>query len=541
MSSVLEEGHDAAGSTERTGQLIAGQWWLAVPVMVYALLVLPFVFHDVVGEPDLERMAMAMMYGASSGLDAAAGFHYGMEVSFGYYFGFYHLLPREVLLDSSSLIATINFVGYASAVLGISMLALYAARLYGVITAVVTCILFAFSPVFLDLGTSGHPQVPAFALTLMGAWLLTYATDATVRGGYRVVLGVLAFAALTIALTMQCNVLLAFPFIALAARGGELRSREEWLLAAGYRASVMFTACVAFWILRSYAFNDDSGYVANFFVTFYKPDAVSRSVLVLVLCTGVATIIALVGLLLWLASRALQGVSAVGLVLLALPSLAFWLPNSPLGRHLIWVTLAVAFLLALMVQAARPRMAIGAAVLLVISNQAIAEISHGWLEQNYQWTFPALSARRATQAVPMGLFPLDHEAKQQAFIMLRNEGQSFARTCSGNVLAFAEEPHYMMLSMIERDRSVRLKVVEVGDTKVVQARGVRCSVDFVEKQAASHRDALKEFLQAGYDIGWPIYFQESRRSTSDRTPVPEERRYCVRKTADGWCDSASAY
>src|SRR4051812_43360627 len=158
-------------------QLNPGKWLLAIPVVVYALLVLPFVFHDVVGEPDLERTAMAILYGSVSGLHESAGYHYGLGVSFGYYWGFYHLLPQAVLLDSSSLIAAINFVGYSCAVIAIGMLALYTARLFGVVTAVAACILFGFSPVFLDLGTSGHPQVPGFAFTLMGAWLLTYATD----------------------------------------------------------------------------------------------------------------------------------------------------------------------------------------------------------------------------------------------------------------------------------------------------------------------------------------------------------------------------
>jgi hypothetical protein len=135
----------------------------------------------------------------------------------------------------------------------------------------------------------------------------------------------------------------------------------------------------------------------------------------------------------------------------------------------------------------------------------------------------------------MGAFPLDHEAKQELFMRLRNEGRAFARTCTGKVLAFAEEPHYMMLSLFELDPAARMKTVEVNDTRVFQFRGTRCAVDFVEKAAAWHRDALKEFLEAGYDARWPIYFQESRRNPSDRTSVPEDRRYCIERSADGEC------
>lgn len=526
-------------------QLNPGKWLLAIPVVLYALLVLPFVFHGVVGEPDLERTAMAIMYGSASGLQESAGYHYGLGVSFGYYWGFYHLLPQAMRVDSSSLIAAINFAGYGSAVIAIAMLALYTARLFGVFTAVVACILFGFSPVFLDLGTSGHPQLPGLAFTLMGAWLLTYATDTAVRRAYRVLVGVLAFVVASVALTMRGDFVLAFPFITLVARVGELQSRRKWLWAAGQRAGVLFAAFVTFMILRSLTYDSgpegDTGFVENFFATFYKADTVPRGLVVVLLCTGVATTLALAGLVFMRTARQLRLLNVVALVALALPSLVFWLPNSTPGRHLILVTLAIALALALLItRSARPRWAIPAAALLVISNEAIAEISHGWIDQHYQWTYPSLSERRATQAVPIGLFPLDHLAKQNAFMVLRKEGMSFARGCSGKVLAFAEEPHYMMLSLIELDHSMRIKTVTVGDTRVFQARGARCSVDFVEKAAARHRDALKEFLEAGYDAGWPIYFQESRRNPSDRTPVPEDRRYCLDKTADGWCGSAAS-
>jgi hypothetical protein len=525
-------------------QLNPGKWLLAIPVVLYALAVLPFVFHDVVGEPDLERTAMAILYGSASGLHESAGYHYGLGVSFGYYWGFYHLLPQALRIDSSSLIAAINFAGYGCAVIAIAMLALYTARLFGVVTAVAACILFGFSPVFLDLGTSGHPQLPGLAFTLMSAWLLTYATDTAVPNAFRVLVGGLAFAAATIGLTMRGDFVLAFPFITLVARVGELQSRRKWLWAAGQRAGVLFAAVVTFLILRSFAYDSgpegDTGFAANFFATFYKTDTVPRGLAVVVLCTGVATTLALVGLVFLRTARQLRLLNVVALLALALPSLVFWLPNSTPGRHLILVTLAIALALALLItRSARPRWAIPAAALLVISNEAIAEISHGWIDQHYQWTYPSLGGRRATQAVPIGLFPLDHLAKQESFMVLRKEGRAFARGCSGKVLAFAEEPHYLMLSLAELDHSMRFTTVTVGDTKVFQARGARCSVDFVEKAAAWHRDALREFLEAGYDAGWPIYFQESRRNPSDRTPVPENRRYCLDETAGGWCDSAA--
>jgi hypothetical protein len=515
----------------------AGKWLLAIPVALYALLVFPFVFHDVVGEPDLERMALAVVYGASSGLHEAAGYHYGLAVSFGYYAALYHLLPQAVLLSSSALIAALNFIGYASAVVTVGALGLYMARLFGVLAAVAICILFAFSPVFLDLGTSGHPQLPGMALVLLGAWLLTFVTDTRLRGSSRVAAALAAFVFLVAALTMRGDFVLAFPFITIVAGEQELVSLRAWLRAVGQRLAVLIPAFAVFLALQSHAYQDpggNAGFVANFFATFYKLDTVPRGLIVLVLSTGVASMLTLAGLVFSPAARGLPSVNVLAALALALPSLVFWLPNSTPGRHLVLVTLAaVLSIVLILIRSARPQWVIAIAVLLALGNQAIAELSHGMLERHYEWTFPLITARRATTSIPMGAFPLDHEAKQEFFMRVRNEGRAFARTCTGNVLVFAEEPHYMMLSLVELDRSMRFNTVEAGNTRVFQARGRRCSVDFVEKAAAWHRDIMREFLDAGRDAGWPIYFQEFRRNPSDRTPVPEERRYCVDGAAQG--------
>jgi hypothetical protein len=174
-------------------------------------------------------------------------------------------------------------------------------------------------------------------------------------------------------------------------------------------------------------------------------------------------------------------------------------------------------------------------VFLPFANQALAELSHGSLVRNYEWMYPLLTTRRATTSVPLGAFPWDHEAKQGGFALLREEGRAFARACSGNLLVFAEEPHYMMMSLVEGDRTVRLSSLEEANTRVVQALSSRCTAAFVEKQAPSHRDMVREFLDAGRYEGWPIYFQEARRNPYDRTEVPAERRYCIDSPAGRGC------
>jgi hypothetical protein len=173
----------------------------------------------------------------------------------------------------------------------------------------------------------------------------------------------------------------------------------------------------------------------------------------------------------------------------------------------------------------RPAQAIAIALLLPIANQVVAEATHGVLERHYQWMYPLTVSRRATQSVPMGAFPWDHQAKQEAFAQLADEGRAFAQACTGRVLVMSEDPHFMMMDIMELDRSVRLTSFREAGTRVVRARGTRCTADFVEKQASSRRDTLREFLEVSRYDGWPIYFQELRRNPYDRTEVPAARRF----------------
>ena len=522
MSTVAHEGF-AVQLLERR------RWLLLIPVALYALVVFPFVFQDVVGEPDLERMALALVYGASSGLHAAAGYHYNYLVSFGYYQGLYHLLPQAVLVSSPALIAAINYVGFGSAVLAVAMLGLYLARLFGAVPALITCILFAFSPVYLDLGTSGHPQLPGFALLLTGGWLLTFVNDPQLRAPSRFALAVAAFTAFLVAMTVRADVALAFPFVTLM---GPPESQRQWMRASAIRLLIMGSACILWLAVVSSGGDHTSaggqGFVASFFEQFYKLRTVPRGLVVFVLCMGVASLASLLVLLASRATRDLSRLEVWAIGLLALPTLLFWLPNPTPGRHMLLAYVAAALLCALLLsRRVRAPRAIALAALLVIGNQVIAEVAHDPLVRHYNWTYPLMTARRATDSLPLGAFPLDHEAKQEAFAPLREEGRAFARACSGRVLVIAEEPYLMMMSLIERDPSVRLRTLTVGANRVYRASGARCTADFVEKQAPQHRDPLQELLGSPQYIGWSVYFQEARRNEYDRTPVPAGRRFSL--------------
>ena len=469
---------------------------------------------------------MAFVYGASSGLNETAGFHYGYSVSFGYYQALYHLLTQSALLSPAAVIAAINAVGFVSAVAAILFLALYIARLFGNLVAFAVCAVFGFSPVFLDLGTSGHPQLPALALLLAGAWVLTFVTEEERPPVSRAALGVAAFVLFTAALTVRADEALAFGFVTLVGR------RSDWLKGAATRLGVLVAACAAFAALAAMSFHDGSaaseggGFVANFFATFYKLQTLPRGLFVFLLCAGVISVATAVALTFTRAARGLDWITWLAIGLLAVPTLLFWLPNSTPGRHMLFAYLAVAILIAvLLVRTVRPWQVIAIAAFLPIANQVVAEATHDVLERHYQWMYPLTVSRRATDSVPIGAFPWDHQAKQEAFTQLADEGRAFAEACTGHVLVMSEDPHFMMMDIMELDRSVRLTSFREAGTRIVRAGGTRCTADFVEKQAPSRRDTLRDFLEVSRYDGWPIYFQELRRNPYDRTEVPADRRF----------------
>jgi hypothetical protein len=515
----------------RSSSLLLVRWLPAVPAALYALIVYPFIYRDVVGEPDLERVALALLYGTTTGLREAAGFHYDLRVSFGYYAALYHLLPRAVLLDPARLIAAMNHIGYACAVATVAFLALYAGRVFGRRAAFAACMLFGLSPVFLDLGTSGHPQLPAMALWLLGAWLLTFICDTRVGRWGRVAAGAAAFVVTVAALTVRIDVALAFPFVTVAGPREEISSARTWLRAGAIRLAVLAGALALFMAvqLRWYAGSGgNAGFVKAFFAEFYKLGMLPKGLVVFTLATGIASLACAAVMVCVPSARRVQPLHGLAIVFLAAPSLAFWLPNPTPARHMLFATLAVALFIALALAAwARPGQLIALAVLLPLANQACAEATHGLIVRHYDWAYPKLVARRATDSVPVGAFPLDHAAKQQAYRLLREEGRAFARACRGHVLVFADEPRYMMLSLLGADPGVRLSRLQEGPFRITQAAGRRCTADFVAKAATPHEDVMGRFLASGRDASWPIYFQEARRTVYDRTPVPAGRRFCI--------------
>jgi hypothetical protein len=276
--------------------------------------------------------------------------------------------------------------------------------------------------------------------------------------------------------------------------------------------------------------------VAEFVAAVYQVAAIPRNLALFVLAMGVATTAFAVALMFAPSTRRLPRAQALVLIALGIPALAFWAPVHGVTRHLLPVCLAVALFIGLVVsRSGRAPTVLAVALLLPVANQILPELAYPIVAHRYPWSNPNLPGRRISTAAPLGAFPMDHSAKQHAYTLFRDEGRAFARNCSGRVLVFAEESDYILLSLIEGDRTVRLSSVEASGHLIWEALGTHCTLHIVQKPAPQPTDLVRDFLKMDRYREWPMYFQEATRNAYDRTEVPRERRYCIDDAASREC------
>jgi hypothetical protein len=521
---------NVAAST-RADERHATHAWLAVlPALVYAAAVFPFIYRNVPGEIDISQMAFAIIHGQLTGLHEAAGYHYGYPISFGYYYFLYHLAPGAILSSSTTLISLMNAIGFCAAVVAVGLLGLYLSRLYGLRVALITTLIFAFSPMFLELGTYGHPELPAFCLLLLGAYVLTFDTNIPESMIRRALVVTTAAAAILAALCVRSDVILALPFIAIAGRnsGGSLL---EHLRAMLPRIVAVSVAALGFFILQHIALastgSTGESHLVQYLAFSDNLSLAKKGLVIIVLGSGIASILlcAIVLLLGYLRGLRLADIAAIGSLIFL--SLVLWLPNPAPPRHFLFLVLAVALVIGIaFARRISLLVALAIGILTPVANQALGELLYPTMVAHYDWNYPPLTERRVTRSVPLGFFVRDHRANQYNFTHLRAEGTALAKACEnrGRLLVFADEPYYYLMALAERDPTLQLHTVESEHgARAVHAHGRTCETAVVSKYMAWPRDVVPDFLGDVQYRQWPVYFQESTRSSWDKTEIPEDR------------------
>ena len=487
---------------------------LLAPALMVTLVVLPVHYSVTLAEPDLARMMAALVYGGMSGLELDPVTHYGAAFSFGYYQLFYALAPHEWLRHPDLVARLMNGFGVFSGILCACTCAAYLERLYGLRAALAATTAFFLSPVMLPLAFSGHPLVPAAACLFAGSTLLLSRRWLP------------ALVLLSLALSFRAEVLLAFPFIALADANGMPRVWQ-----AALRALVLAAAFLVFLAFQHHYIGEHGGgglaKLRDFAHSYLNALHVGRGAGVLVLATGLAS--AALGLLAFVKLRAWQDRALI--LLLAAPALVFWLPNPTAARHFFFPVLAACLALGLYAErSARttlPRTLL-LAVLIVAVNQAIAELVRPLIVARYPWSYDLPVARRAAQRFPIGAFSLDQRANQAFASLEREEAMQLARQAPRRLLVLAGSDEYFIAQLLAHDPQLRWTESVWNGIYVTELAGGQRSIVIVDKASGWPRDVNGEALARPEWRELPVYEQRTTVSRYDRTPVPPVRRFELR-------------
>lgn len=501
-----------------------GRLLLYVPALLLAAMALPYAYGVTLAEPDLVRMMAGMVYGGVTGLHEAAGNHYGLSFSFAYYRLLYALAPASWLRDPDAVALLINAAGMASGLLCALAGTAYFARLLGRIGGVVAAIAFFLSPMMLPVAFSGHPIVPAAAALFAGALLLARAEQAA-AGVERVTSAAAAFALLLLGLALRAEIVFAFPFLWLAISLEKPLGRPV-AAALAWKALLLGGAFAVFLFLQHDYVEASGGAgtrLATFVETYVSPSRVARGAFVLMLAAGVATLVAAA----FAASRLRRDRRVQLFLVLALPALAFWLPNPQPARHFFFVVLAASLVLATWLGARSPARALVLALLVAVANQAIAELLYRPIVTHYQWSYP-VAGRQPTQQVPLGAFMPAQRANQRQAALEREEAIRLTAQAPQRLLVLADDQHYLIAHLLATYPSLRWSEKTVNGILYTRLESPRRAIVLVEKYSAWPRDVTREVLADPSWQAWPVYVQPFTVSRYDKTDVPRERRFALR-------------
>jgi len=503
---------------------------LAIPALLLAVITLPFRHEYTLVEEDLIRMMSALVYGIVTGDKTMAGFHpYSIEFSFGWYEILYAIAPHDWLHNPDLAALLINRFGVISGLLCALTCALYLSALYGRTVAISASTMFFLSPMMLPVALSGHPEMGAAACLFAAGWLFTLSED-TDHIGLTWGFFVGALILLTLGLSVRAEIVLAFPFVWLATRNEGI-DRQFWWTRYGLRGLVLAAAFGIFLIMQRHYLSSSgpSGgaafVLADFIQKFMSISKMGRGAFVFILSLGGATVlvalISVVGRTRWM-QRDLYL-----LLILALPSLAFFLPNPQPARHFFFPTLAVCVLVGLILERwqHRDRRVLAISVLVALMNQVLIEAAHTVIisHSNYVLNYPSLTDRRFTPAAPSGAFMLDQPAMQINANGERREAILLAAQTPERLLVLADHPYYLIAHLIAGNP--KLRFYDRGSNAFDRLQSETKTIVLVVKYPSWPRDITAEVLQQQAWQHWPVFVQPSTISRYDKTEVPADRLY----------------
>lgn len=503
------------------GSILAFTFWIYVARDRYAL-----------GEGDLYRVLVGVVDGARQGSGLESPLHYGKSFSFGYIAALYAFIKPSVLRDAHRLILVINNIGFCAAILGTSCFWLSTRILYGLRLATVSLIVFVFSPMMLDVGTSGHQILIALALFFAASTLFFM----PVRGVYAWAASAAGFILLLAALVSRAEVFLAFPFLSLAQ--ADLSSLRQFLKSALIRSVGPTVALIAFFILRHIYVHDSSQSAEGFFDEFYRLAKIPRGLVAYTLDCGIATTLVALFAAVRVARTAIRGASpaegtpsslrlAIGAGSLIILPFVFWIANPIPPRHFILCLSGMSMLIGWLLTSqasGRPLATYTAAVTVALANQAFAVMAGPVIMSHY----PTKLIRAPGQPIIMPPVPIGSSwAYLQAAKAERSRTNAFAQplltTCDSKIIALSENQHEIFSYLYEGSRNWNVKRYYWRGFLVLDGKDGLADFMAISLHEGWPRDVVAEVLADRKLDSYKIARDPDFVSIYDRTPIPGNR------------------
>lgn len=494
--------------------------------ILFIVIEAAFQYRHVMAEDDLYRVIIGVMDGVDSGRFLSSPMHYDRDFGFGYLEALYYFLPTDVLRDPDRLMSAINPIGIWSLIFALPCLWFAVRLVHGALVATVSLIVFAFSPMMLELGTSGHQVLPMLAFLAAAALCMFL----PVRGWTAVLAGVAATVLLVCGFLSRGEIFLAYPWLVLSRI--DTRSFGRFVLSGLVRSVPPLASIVVFLLLQqSVVHTQMGGTVGHYFFQFYSWATVIPGSIYMAVGCGLAT--TALGFLaaLWLLASRRGFVELLGpLALVAVP-MAFFLPNPQPTRHFMMPLLGFGILLGLVLvrhpALSRRAIAYAAVLALVVVNHVLAEAARPiLLHQNdlHSPLIPKPEAYRTTTHANIGWFWERHAALAERRERLQEMGDQMLTSCDSHTLVLTDAGPVVFSRVYAGGGQVTAEPFELGP--FTEGRlGVRDGKHFLvlRKENGWPDDTVATILADHRLDDYKIEQDPWSMSLYDKTPVPPDR------------------
>ncbi len=519
--------------TSRTYIKYADIGLAALIILTFAMGIDFFRYQHALGEADLYRVMVGILDGAETGAGVNSPLHYDRAFGFGYLAAIYAFANPATLHDPDALMSLINEIGFWSILSGLPCFWLASRLLYGPRVAIAALLVFAFSPMMMELATSGHQSMPMFALLNAAAICLFV----PVTGWRAVALWILAAVLLLAGMLTRGEIFLAFPWLVLSRI--DTRSVRRFFLSGALRALPPMAALVAFYGLQQTLMGTSMGTtVGHYFSTFYTWSAVVPGFVYMAVGCGLLTTTAGILATIWIGRKAISdrhyatsgGLAGyLGPLALIIVPLLFFVPNPMPTRHFM-LTLAGFSLLIGAWLASLPRIRLVAVaalgIALVGGDQVLAEATRPLLLREndaHSPYLPVLTPYRTTTHANIGWEWQRHAALNERRQDEAAFGDRLLTSCSSHTLLLSDERQVFFARLYAAGQPVHARPFDFGPYFGVIGSVNGKTFIVLDKSPGWPDDALAAILADPSFDEYTIVEAPYSMSKYDKTPLPANR------------------